>query len=174
MGGSGSSVALGATGNSNSANVGNDVSAGTTTGVAGASSTSTGSTSTSTSAAGNGTATAAGGTGSFISVGSASQGGFIAVRALDPEKAIPGQSTKLTLPSDTFRHAEATTGFRLEARQADGSPLPTWVTFDPNSGVFVLRPPLGTSDQLQVTITAIDSKGNAASAHMSISLSDSR
>lgn len=53
---------------------------------------------------------------------------------------------------------------------ADGSPLPSWVSFDVAAGTFTLRPPQGTVAGLHLTITARDRQGRTASTDLTLNV----
>jgi len=88
--------------------------------------------------------------------------GFVAVRELPTLTLGASQTSQVVLPDDTFQHATQTGGFQLTASMADGSPLPTWVTFDADKGTFALKPPAGTSEKLDIRINARDHEGRTA------------
>jgi hypothetical protein len=64
-----------------------------------------------------------------------------------------------TLPSTTFTDADpGADSFSYTATLADGSPLPSWLSLNPNTGVFSGNPPaLATS--LSILLTANDGSG---------------
>jgi hypothetical protein len=96
--------------------------------------------------------------------------GFIAVRAL-PTLSLPVlQVSVIKLPDDTFEHATQAGGFELIATLADGSPLPSWISFDGQSGTFTLKPPAGTSEAVSVVVTARDHVGRTASTGMVLNI----
>jgi hypothetical protein len=72
--------------------------------------------------------------------------------------------TKFALPYDTFAHTKPDATIVLMAKQADGSPLPGWVQFDPQSGTFTVNPPPGFSEELKLIVTARDQEGREATA----------
>jgi len=92
--------------------------------------------------------------------------GFIAVRVLPDVMLGTSQTSQVNLPDDTFQHATQTGGFQLSASMADGSALPSWVTFDSDKGTFTLNPPSGTAKKLDVRITARDHQGRTATTGM--------
>jgi Ca2+-binding RTX toxin-like protein len=63
-----------------------------------------------------------------------------------------------TMPADTFADDDALHGDVLSSRWslADGSPLPTWLSFDPITGTFSGTPIPGSAGTLQLTVTATD------------------
>lgn len=63
-----------------------------------------------------------------------------------------------TVPAGTFADEDAMHGDTVTYRTslADGSPLPTWVTFDPNTRTFSGTPGAGAKGTLQLAVTATD------------------
>ena len=73
-------------------------------------------------------------------------------------------ATKVSLPFDAFIHSNKDAVIKLEAKQADNSPLPSWVQFDPSSGVFEVTPPIGFKGKLDLKVVARDDDGREATA----------
>ena len=73
-----------------------------------------------------------------------------------------GASFEMALPTGTFLHTDANASVSLEAQQANGSPLPAWLAFDPSSGKFNGQPPPGFSGTLHISVIARDSQGREA------------
>jgi hypothetical protein len=104
------------------------------------------------------------------SASNAGDQGFIAVREI-PNLDLPtAQVSEVKLPPDTFKHATQSGGFQLTARLSNGLPLPSWVQFDSDTGIFTLQPPRGISAQLHVIVTARDRAGRTASAGMELNV----
>jgi VCBS repeat-containing protein len=86
-----------------------------------------------------------------------------------PEVAIPivdqqatkNESFNFVLPKNTFIDVDAGDVLVFSATQADGSPLPTWLSFDAATGAFSGTPPTAGSHALRVTAT--DLAGASAS-----------
>ena len=88
-------------------------------------------------------------------------GGFISVRSFGTT-TIPADATfSFTLPKDTFKHADPNPTVVLEARQADGKPLPEWLKFNPSTGSFTGHAPKGMKE-IELRVTARDSIGGEA------------
>ncbi len=75
-----------------------------------------------------------------------------------------GTASRISLPFDAFMHSNKDAVIKLEARQADNSTLPAWVSFDPVSGVLEVTPPPGFKGKLDVKVTARDDDGREAVA----------
>jgi len=130
------------------------------------------------------------GTGTVIVVGStASTGGSFPIVVIDRGGFSPGTEALValrpvmqvfeagltgqiafTLPSDTFAHTDGGALVQLNALQADGEPLPDWLTFDPASGTFVGKPPAGETGELVVQVIARDQAGREAAVQVRINL----
>ena len=73
-----------------------------------------------------------------------------------------GTSSILQVPSDSFMHTDPTARVALSAIREDGSSLPTWVSFDPQTGRFDVRPPTGFSGEIVIRVIARDQSGHEA------------
>ncbi|HEY4545317.1 MAG TPA: Ig-like domain-containing protein [Pedomonas sp.] len=71
------------------------------------------------------------------------------------------------LPLDMFLHRDPAAVLRLEARLADGSPLPDWLTFDPQTATFKGTPPPGAGT-VTVEIVARDLNGQQTTATLKL------
>jgi hypothetical protein len=91
-------------------------------------------------------------------------------------KGVPDQyaetnrSTSFALPPDAFAHTQADAVVRVDARQANGEALPSWVQFNAQSGTFEVRPPAGFTGQLEITVTATDEAGRQAATNFKFSV----
>ncbi|MBF0282781.1 MAG: hypothetical protein HQM07_09480, partial [Zetaproteobacteria bacterium] len=75
---------------------------------------------------------------------------------------LTGAQFKYTVPSDTFVHSDQNAIVTLNAEQVDGQPLPGWLSFNPNSGLFVGIPPQGSQVDLMIKVIANDANGHSA------------
>ena len=66
------------------------------------------------------------------------------------------------IPSDAFAVTKADAQVTLRATQADGSPLPGWLTFNPTTGQLEGTPPPGQTVDIQIKVTARDKTGGDA------------
>ena len=73
------------------------------------------------------------------------------------------------VPQDTFWMPGEEPVF-LAALLVDGSPLPTWLQFDPRTGIFSGSPPEGFQDTLTIKLSAIDGIGHESVAVFSITV----
>ena len=87
--------------------------------------------------------------------------GFVAVRSFGATTVPAGSLFSFTLPKDTFKHADPKASVVLEARQADGKPLPDWLQFDAGTGRFTGKAPEGVQ-QIEISVVARDNSGGEA------------
>ena len=87
--------------------------------------------------------------------------GFVAVRSFGATAVPVGSLFSFTLPKDTFKHADPKASVALEARQADGKPLPDWLQFDAGTGRFTGKAPEGVQ-QIEISVVARDNSGGEA------------
>ncbi len=75
-----------------------------------------------------------------------------------------GEAFLFQLPDGLFEHSDANAQIRIQARLADGQPLPDWLVFNPESGRFSGTIPLDAEQQYDIEITASGSNGEEVSA----------
>jgi hypothetical protein len=85
-------------------------------------------------------------------------------RGITDQFAEPGGVTTFSLPADAFAHTNTAVQLSLSARQANGNPLPTWLTFNPLQGTFQAIPPAGFRGQIEIAVTARDPEGREVTA----------
>jgi len=76
----------------------------------------------------------------------------------------PGQPFRHVVASDCFRDEDPGDVLRLQARLADGSPLPKWMRFDTRHFTFTGVVPAEVSQELTVRVVANDVDGMEASS----------
>jgi len=79
-------------------------------------------------------------------------------------------SAVLRVPTDAFAHTDPSAIVRLEARLANGSPLPGWLKFDGLRGVFSGTPPEGAEETLEVEVLARDTEGREARTQFTLEI----
>jgi hypothetical protein len=87
------------------------------------------------------------------------------------EKAATGN---VLLPFDTFVHSRADATVLLQAKLANGAPLPGWISFDPRSGTFTTQPPEDFSGEVVIEVTARDEQGNEVKTQFRLRVGDTR
>jgi hypothetical protein len=78
--------------------------------------------------------------------------------------------TMLRVPTDAFAHTDPSAVVQLEARLANGSPLPGWLRFDGLRGVFSGTPPQGIEETLEVEVVARDTEGREARTQFTLEI----
>ena len=99
-----------------------------------------------------------------------SENGFASVLKFDPVKVSAGMKFEMNLPNDTFVHRDPTQPIQLTARQCDGRPLPSWLTFDPTMRAFSGQPPKTLAGLLDLVVLARDVKGHEVLARITLVL----
>ena len=96
-------------------------------------------------------------------------GGFVDAKPLVMAQQASAAFT-YPIPESTFSHSNTKAVIALEARLADGSPLPAWMSFDPARKVITGTPPKGVAGDFQITITAKDQFGGEAQTSLKITV----
>ncbi|CAM4188485.1 YDG domain-containing protein [Comamonas aquatilis] len=106
----------------------------------------------------------------LMSVGDAVRTGdnFISVTHFEVLSLRPATPFTFALPKDTFVHSNSAEPLSIEARLADGQPLPSWLRFDVQGWVFSGMPPEGSS-ALDVVVIARDASGHRAQTQVQLS-----
>ena len=90
-----------------------------------------------------------------------------------PDRVIRTDTVQeFSIPNGAFIHTNSNEKISYEATMPDGSALPTWVQFNPDKGDFVIDPPDGVYQTMDILVTAKDGKGNKASSSFTIILLD--
>ena len=76
---------------------------------------------------------------------------------------------EFVIPQDLFAHTDSNAVVRLEAQMADGSSLPSWLSFDSQTGAFKGVSPDGRAI-LDLVITAHDDSGREATLSITLEL----
>ncbi len=77
------------------------------------------------------------------------------------------------LPEDLFQSNAADTELRYSAALDTGAPLPAWLTFDPETGVFSGKPGLGDIGDLNIEITAYDINDKSTTSNFRLAIEPS-
>jgi hypothetical protein len=80
----------------------------------------------------------------------------------------------LRVPTDAFAHTDPSAIVHLEARLANGSPLPGWLRFDGLRGVFSGVPPEGVEETLELEVLARDTEGREARTQFTLEIDSLR
>ncbi|QOT80597.1 hypothetical protein F7R26_024500 [Cupriavidus basilensis] len=106
----------------------------------------------------------------LVDVGGAGSVGLQAMPEIGSFSARAGEAVSIALPASLFRASDREATVTVEVRLANGRPLPPWLKFDPVTGTLAGKPPQGMNLQLQIEVTARDSKGNRASSHLDLNV----
>ena len=90
------------------------------------------------------------------------------MQALRPTRFDAGSRFVFEIPNGTFVHENSGEPLRYVATLADGSPLPSWMTFDPETQTFSGEAPEGAATQLDVIVKATDSASQEAQVQLRI------
>jgi VCBS repeat-containing protein len=77
-----------------------------------------------------------------------------------------------TVPANSFSDVDVGDTLSLSATQADGSPLPAWLSFDPSTQTFSGTPLNGDVGSLSVRVTATDTAGASASQDFTVTVAN--
>ena len=82
-----------------------------------------------------------------------------------------GSAVNFSLPIDTFLTNNPFANITVQARQADGRVLPSWLRFDPSTGRLIGTPPAGTPPQtLTLVFVARDDAGNQVQTRLNVNI----
>ena len=82
--------------------------------------------------------------------------------------AAPGQALYIGLPTWVTMRSNALNPILVEARLADGRPLPGWLRFDPVAGTITGRAPPDANQTLHIELIAHDPRGERASSFLDL------
>jgi hypothetical protein len=92
----------------------------------------------------------------------ASTGGTAIIAARPIGEVVQIGQVSFGIPADSFAVAKADTQVTLTATQADGQPLPGWLSFNPTTGRFEGTPPAGQAGAIDIKVSAKDAAGAEA------------
>lgn len=87
----------------------------------------------------------------------------VVLQAVSDQQANEAAPASFALPTGLFGDPDGDLIY-IAARLADGSPLPSWLSFDPASGGFTGTPPVGSAGQIEIAVTADDGWASATVA----------
>lgn len=91
------------------------------------------------------------------------------VGPLEPQAVTVGSALSVTVPDETFADADGDP-LTLSASLADGSALPSWLSFDPATGEFSGTPGKGDMGGVCVQVIAADGRGGQVAAPFSLTV----
>jgi VCBS repeat-containing protein len=89
---------------------------------------------------------------------------------LDDMMATEDQNFALILPADLFSDPDASDEIQVAVRLANGSPLPTWLSFDPIARTLSGRPANDHVGDIELVVEGKDHFGSAASTSFNITV----
>jgi Ca2+-binding RTX toxin-like protein len=90
--------------------------------------------------------------------------------ALMVQQAVEGVLYHFDVPMDVFVDEDVGDVLSLSASRADGSPLPSWLRFDPGTGVLSGVPEFHDTGTIDIALTATDLSGASASQTFSLAI----
>jgi VCBS repeat-containing protein len=106
-----------------------------------------------------------GDSGSFFGGAGSGSGGVFVDSGISNMSFDSGGSINFGIPDDAFSLNPSTASVTYQAMLADGSPLPQWISFSPETGLFTGTPPEGGAGvSLEIVVTIQDEAGNEAAA----------
>ncbi len=91
--------------------------------------------------------------------------------AIADQSATEGTAFSFTVPANTFADVDTGDSLVYNATLQDGSPLPSWLSFDAETREFSGTPPSGTGGSLSIRVTATDGPGASAFDDFALNLS---
>ncbi len=92
---------------------------------------------------------------------------------LAPRQAVKNTAFTLTVPASTFADVDTGDTLTYTATLADGSPLPTWLSFNPATGVFLGTPGEANVGALTLRVIATDRAGASAFSDLALTVAAS-
>ncbi|BCH07959.1 hypothetical protein MesoLj131c_22170 [Mesorhizobium sp. 131-3-5] len=89
--------------------------------------------------------------------------------SLSPLALAVASPLSFTIPSDLFYDPDPGDHLTLTSARANGDPLPSWLSFDPDTGAFAGTPSNSDVGTIEIRITAVDT--SSAEAHVDFALS---
>jgi hypothetical protein len=107
-----------------------------------------------------------------MQAGSASGGGhrLFVFQGITSERLERVDTGVLRIPRDAFADTDPVAVVVLEARLADGRPLPDWLKFDGLNGTLTGEPPPGVDGEIEIEVIARDSDGREARTTFKLSI----
>ncbi|WP_116453721.1 beta strand repeat-containing protein, partial [Pokkaliibacter plantistimulans] len=90
--------------------------------------------------------------------------------AISDQRATEDAGFTFTVPANTFTDVDAGDSLTLSATLADGSALPSWLSFDASTGTFSGTPDNGDVGVIRIKVTATDTQGAAVSSDFSLTV----
>ncbi|WP_039495729.1 putative Ig domain-containing protein, partial [Pectobacterium odoriferum] len=89
-----------------------------------------------------------------------------------PQSVAQDSGLNFTLPSGLFTDVDAGDTLTLSATLADGTPLPSWLSFNPATGTFTGTPANGDVGSLTIKVTATDGSNASVSTTFGLTVTN--
>ncbi|WP_258034902.1 putative Ig domain-containing protein [Pectobacterium odoriferum] len=89
-----------------------------------------------------------------------------------PQSVAQDSGLNFTLPSGLFTDVDAGDTLTLSATLADGTPLPSWLSFNPATGTFTGTPDNGDVGSLTIKVTATDGSNASVSTTFGLTVTN--
>jgi VCBS repeat-containing protein len=93
-----------------------------------------------------------------------SEAALVLFRGVPDREFDSGSTITFSVPNDAFAHTKSDEVVTLIATLLDGTPLPGWLAFSSEKGVFEGVPPKGYQGELVIKVVARDKQGREAAA----------
>ncbi len=107
-------------------------------------------------------------------VAQASEPALVLFQGVPDQFVESGTHLSLSVPADAFAHTQPKAIVRLAAQLQDGRPLPSWVTFNGQTGQFTGDAPPGLRGELRIKVIARDMDGREAVALFRVNVGQGR
>jgi Ca2+-binding RTX toxin-like protein len=94
----------------------------------------------------------------------------VVTQTLPALQAGPDLPVNYTIPAGLFTDADPGDSFTVTVTQADGSALPSWLTFDPQTLTLSGTPPAGDLGTLALNVVGTDISGQSVEAPLAVTL----
>jgi len=96
------------------------------------------------------------------------------VKSPTQQSIVTNETASFNLPSGIFRDSDPNAKVTVAATMADGSNLPEWLSFDPESGRFSAKPPKDSAGILDIKLIARDQLGNSVFTQFKLTIEESK
>ena len=91
---------------------------------------------------------------------------------ISAQSALEDSNFSFVLPTNTFSDVDVGDTLTLSATRADGSALPSWLSFNASTGTFSGTPENGDVGSISVRVTATDAAGAAVSSNFTLNVAN--
>ncbi|MBI3382830.1 MAG: DUF4347 domain-containing protein [Aquabacterium sp.] len=106
--------------------------------------------------------------------GTQADAGLVLMRGMSDQAVDGAGRTTITVPADAFASTDPNAVIQLSAQQANGRPLPNWISFNARTGQFVMQAPPGVNGELAIKVVARDAQGHEVSSVFKVRIKANR